>query len=113
MLYTVGTSSELPLVEKQLPHNVFQALVKNILILDRNYGANRNYKRSGGYCLIAEVSNDVEDMRKFVDHSIHPPEWVDLFGEYLFALFILNNDFGIVLVMPLAIAPVYLLDELE
>lgn len=113
MLYTIGTEAELPLVESKLPYEVFKALYKSTIVLDYAYGPNRNYRESGGYSLVAETPDDVEAMRKAVDYTIHPPEWTDRIENFLMSLFVLGNDYSIVLVMPLSIAPEGLLEELE
>ena len=113
MLFTIGTESELCAVESLLPQDIFKALFKNTIILDYAYGNKRNYLERGGYTLIAQTADDVSSMRKIVDYTKHPPEWVDRFEKYLQALFVINNDFSIVLIIPLDVAPDSLLDEIE
>ena len=69
---------------------------------------------SGGYSLIAETLEDVNQIRAIIDFEQHLPEWVDrLDGDYLSALYLLNDDYSIVVFMPTAIAPETLLHELE
>lgn len=113
MLYTIGTEKELSQIEDKLPSDVFKALFKSTVLLGYAYGPNRSYRESGGYSLIAETADDVEAMRNAVDFTTHPCEWADRIGKYLSALFLLNDDFSVVLFIPLAVAPEILLQELE
>lgn len=113
MLYTIGTEKELAQMAIKLPRDVFNALFKSTVLLDYAYGPNRSYRASGGYSLIAETADDVESMRNAVDFTTHPCEWADRIGDYVSALYLLNDDFSIVLFMPLPIAPEILLQELE
>ena len=43
----------------------------------------------------------------------HFPEWVEKVDRYAAALYLLNDDFSVVLFVPLAIAPKAILNELE
>ena len=113
MLYRVGTESEIPMVEEILPLPVLKALLKCTVLLDYAYSPNRRYLQVGGYSLIAQTREDVEEMRKAVDFTTHPCEWVDRIGDFISALYLLNDDFSIVLFIPAAIAPETILNELE
>jgi hypothetical protein len=52
-------------------------------------------------------------MRKAVDFTTHPCEWVDRIGDYIAAMYLLNDDYSIVLFIPVAITPEIILNELE
>ena len=113
MIYTIGTEKELSQIEDKLPNDVFKALFKSTILLDYAYSPNRNYLESGGYSLIAETQDDVEAMRKAVDFATHPCEWVDRIGDHIAAMYLLNDDYSIVLFIPIAVAPEIILNELE
>ncbi len=116
MLYMVGTLRETDKLESKLPDSVFTELVRGIAILDCEYGEDRNYREDGGYSLIAETAEDVQEVKKYVDYESHLCEWVTFIGKdsgYLSALFIMNNDFSIMLYLPSAVAPNILLEEVE
>ena len=56
---------------------------------------------------IAENREDVSQIKNYVDYDRNPPEWgtkISTTG-YLSALFIMNNDFSIMIYLPEAIAP--------
>lgn len=114
MLYMIGTLSEIEGMEKKLPNGVFVDLVRSTSILDYEYGKDRDYRTCGGYSLVAETVEDVHAVKKYVDLDFHPCEWVERIGknrDYLSALYVLNNDFSIMVYLPSAIAPTVILDE--
>ena len=113
MLYTIGTEKELPSVEEKLPRAVFLELFRSTVLLDYAYSPERDYKHSGGYSLIAESEADVAEIGKRINFETHPCEWVDLVEDYTVSLFLMNDDFSIVLFIPLAITPEILRQELE
>lgn len=116
MLYVVGTLRETDKLETKLPDRVFTELVRGIVILDCEYGEDRNYREYGGYSLVAETAEDVQAVKNHVDFDTHPCEWATRIGKdsgYLSALYILNDDFSIMLYLPAAVAPTVILEEVE
>lgn len=115
MLYIVGTMSETNDLRSKLPNEVFDKLVWVIGVLDHDYGKDRNYLKLGGYYLIAETAADVLAMKSFVDFENHPCEWANLSknGDYISALYAMNNDFAITLLLPAVITPESILVELD
>lgn len=116
MLYRIGTRSELPRVEGRLPEQVMTELFQGVMILDVEYGEERDYLQSGGYSLIAETENDVVQLRQILDVDTRPCEWATRIGRdtgYLSALYLLNDDFAIMVYMPISIAPGAILNDLE
>ena len=113
MLYTIGTEKELPLVEEKLPRAVFLELFRSTILLDYAYSPQRNYNELGGYSLISENEADVAEIGKRIHFETHPCEWVDLVEDYTVSLFLMNDDFSIVLFIPLAVTPEILRQELE
>ena len=116
MLYQVGTQKEILSLQSKLPECIIQELLPYTIDLDVEYGIDRDYLESGGYALIAENIEDMLSIQKIIDYTIHPCEWVDYIDEdrqYLVALYMMNNDFSIAVVMPTAIAPEAILNELE
>ena len=116
MLYMVGTLSETDVLETRLPEAVFDELLRGIAVLDSEYGIDRDYRLYGGYSLVAEIAEDVQKAGEYIDFTAHPCEWVRRIGEdgdYLCALYVLNNDFSIMLYLPAAVAPAMILEEVE
>ena len=116
MLYMIGTMRETDKLAAKLPDSVFTELVRGIAILDCEYGEDRDYRNYGGYSLVAETADDVLSVKNYVDYESHLCEWVTSIGKdssYLSALFIMSNDFSIMLYLPAAIAPDAILRELD
>ena len=73
MLYMVGTLCETDKLETKLPASVFTELVRGIVVLDSEYGENRNYQECGGYSLIVETAEDVQKIKTLWIMSPIPP----------------------------------------
>ena len=113
MVYTIGTTREIPSLPCALPQSVRKELLRCTAVLDQEYGEDRNYRQTGGYSVIVETVEDVSSIRPTLDIDTHFPEWVDRYDSYAAALYVLNDDFSVVLFVPLAIAPKTILNELE
>lgn len=115
MLYRVGTKKELSPLLCDLPEKVYAELLRGLAILDAEYGDDRDSLLIGGFSLIAENREDVSQIKTYVDYDRHPPEWVTKISTtgYLSALFIMNNDFSIMVYLPEAICPEVIKRELE
>lgn len=114
MLYKVGTKKELSMLEKLFPEYVSEKLSEYIDILNDAYGENRDYTKRGGYVLVVENSKDVLAIGTIFDYRSLLFEWVDRMGDdYVAVLYMLNDDYSIVLCMPVAIAPDIILNELR
>ena len=113
MLYRVGNFKEIMAVPGVFPEEVGQRLYECTYMLEEAYGRDRDYLVSGGYSLLAQTKEDVEEIRKIIDFEEHPCEWADRIGDYLSALYLMNDDYSIVVFMPIAAAPEVLGKELE
>lgn len=116
MLYRIGTQKEIPALRSKLPEYAGKELSRCTAVLDIEYGAERNYLQSGGYTLILEEEKDLAELRKTINYDTHPCEWATRIGEageYISALYLLNDDFSVVVLLPSAIAPDAILNDLE
>lgn len=115
MLYRVGTRKELPILACVLPERVYAELLRGLVILDSEYGEDRDSLLIGGFSLIAENCRDIPLIKNHVDYDCHPPEWVTKISNtgYASALFVMNDDFSIMVYLPISILPTTLLKELE
>lgn len=116
MLYQIGTMDELSKAEIKLPEPVMADLFRTTAALDKEYGPSRNYLLVGGYSLIVEETHDLVLLKQIINYDSHPCEWateVNKGSDYLSALYLLNNDFSVVVYMPTAIAPFVIKSELE
>ena len=115
MLYKVGTRRELTNCPCKLPFRVFTELFKGLVLLDVEYGEDRDYFESGGYSIIVEDSEDLPELYSILDINIHMCEWATTISNsgYVSALYIINDDFSIMVYMPKAIVPSIILADLE
>ncbi len=114
LLYRIGTASEIPMLSCRLPELVKEKLLHYVSVLDAEYGTTRDYLKIGGYAVIAETSNDVAELRSIIDYDSRLCEWVSEIGnDYLSALYLLGDDYSIVVIMPVDVAPKVLLNELK
>lgn len=116
MLYKVNKKGIIASLRSILPDCVIQELLRHTSILDREYGANRDCLESGGYVLVAETVEDILTIKSIIDYDTHPCEWAEAVGkndEFVKALYLLNDDYSILVLVPTAIAPNAILCELE
>lgn len=116
MLYRVGKTAELPAIRSRLPERVYSEVLRGVAILDAEYGTERDYLQRGGYSVIVETEEDLLEFGKIMDFDTHPCEWATVIGRgtgFLSALFLLNDDFSIMVYMPQSVAPAAILRELE
>ena len=115
MRYTLGTANELSLLPTHLPEELRTEILTGLVVLDAEYGEPRNYLESGGYSVIAENIDDIPGLKAIIDYEKHPCEWATKIGRtgFVSALYILNNDFSIMVYLPQAIAPTAIINELE
>ena len=116
MLHKIGTAKEVLTLSSKLPRQVFGELLRGIVILDTEYGEDRDYLQIGGYSVVAETKEDVLALKDIIDYDTIPCEWATRIGrdtKHLSALYILNDDFSIIVYLPIAIAPDAILKELE
>ena len=115
MLYTLGTANELSLLPSHLLEELRTEILTGLVVLDAEYSESRNYLESGGYSVIAETFEDIPGLKAIIDYEEHPCEWATRIGMtgYVSALYILNNDFSIMVYLPQAICPTAIISELE
>ena len=115
MLYTIGTAKALALLPPHLPNELLTEVLTGLVVLDAEYGDDRDYRESGGYSLIAENWDDLPRLNEIINTNIHAPEWATHIGKtgFVSALYIMNNDFSLMIYLPLEIAAVPIKLELE
>ncbi|UUR83917.1 hypothetical protein NQ193_14410 [Clostridium perfringens] len=85
------------------PSEVVKVISNNVIILDENYGENRNVDKDlGGYVLVVESIEDVKELRNGMLKEILP-EYTDeiICSEgvnYTSSLFLLSSDFSVVVI---------------
>lgn len=115
MIYEVGTVSEIAKLQSKFPAPVLKKLHHVTATLDEVYGCDRDWKRTGGYTILAEAKEDLAAMDSIcIENDIF--EWEDYIPSeppYAASLYLRGDDFSIVLIAPVSILPQNLLNELE
>lgn len=91
-----------------LPEQLLREVFTGLVVLDAEYGTNRNHRTSGGFSLIAETREDLPALNEIINTNIHDPEWATHIGKtgFVSALYIMNDDFSIMVYLPQEIAAV-------
>lgn len=93
---------------------VVPLLQNHLAILDEEYGADRDIDEDdGGYILYAQRGTNPMELLTWWDYERRPCESVEQQGEYCFALYLLNNEYSVSLVMHKEDLPEILRKELE
>ena len=121
MFYKFGTTKEIETIKEKIPNELYQTALNIVKILDKNYGADRDVDvdvEDGGYVLVLQNVQDVTEAADWdirLDEGNH--EHVNLAkceeGDYINALYIMNNEFGVNIFLPRDISLKILLDDLE
>ncbi len=115
MLYRIGLVSEIPTLPSDIPKQVRTEIAQGLVVLDCEYGEDRNYLESGGCSILVETAEDLTQLKEMVDYDKHPCEWATRIGRtgYASALFIINNSYSILVYLPISILPEIMLSALE
>ena len=114
LLYRIGTTAEIPSLPSHFPEKLITEVFQGLVVLDCEYGEDRNYLESGGYSVILETEDDIQQLAKTLDIATRLPEWatwIDNTG-YISALYIINDDFSIMVYLKSEIIPTLIRKEL-
>ena len=113
MVYKIGNLSDLdtlPLIDD----TALELLYNHAKVLSTEYGKQRNLDASdGGFVLYATPGTKAEEVKACLDYSKHTPECVNAYGKLCEAVYLLDNDYGVVIVMSIADAPSEILNEID
>lgn len=87
-------------------------------VLTNEYGANRDVDNGdGGYVLYVTPGTSHEEIKRSFNYSAHQIEYANrewsIDAALCSAMYILNNDHVVVIVMPVADAPAEIINELD
>ena len=113
MVYRIGNLSDLDMLPL-IDDTALELLYHHAKVLSTEYGEKRNIETSdGGYVLYAAPGTKAEDVKAYFDYSKHLPECVNTYGKLCEAIYLLNNDYGVVIIMSIADAPAEILNEID
>lgn len=113
MVYKIGNVSDLESIAIT-DANAYALLSQYARLLSYEYGEDRNVDTDdGGYVLYATPGSSSEDIKAYFDYTNHVVESADRFGSIVVAMFILHNEFVVLIVMSEDDAPAEIIKEID
>ena len=117
MVYKLGNLKDLELLPV-MDKITYGVLWEFTSVLTNEYGADRDIDNDdGGYVLYATPGTNPKEVKAIFDYTVHTIEYVNrtLQAEppICSALFLIGNDFAVVIVMSIADAPKEITDNFE
>ena len=112
MIYKIGNLSDLaslPLIDD----TALELLCHHARVLETEYGNDCGENSDGGYVLFAPSGADSQELKAYFDFSAHTPECVNTYGTLCEAIYLLSNDFAVVIIMSIDDAPTGILKEID
>ena len=115
MYRCLGTVRECKELEGKLPRRVYEEILRGLVVLDSEFGSERDYLNVGGFSLIALTEEDLRRARDLFDDRWHYCEWSTRIANtgYVSALYLLNNEFSVMLYTKESLANEDILENLE
>ena len=112
MIHKLGTTSDLMSLPSLNP-NARKIIENDLAILDENYGSDRDIDNDyGGYVLYCDYGIKTEELKERFNYIEHTPEFVDLIYGYCHAVYIISDEYAIVVVISKDDAPKEIKDEI-
>ena len=115
MYYCLGTVRECAALEGKVPQRVLGEVLRGLAVLDSEFGEDRDYFERGGFSLLASTEVDLCKARELFDDRWHYCEWSTRLGDsgYISALYLLSNEFSVMLYTKESLANEDILENLE
>ena len=105
MVYKIGNVADLDILPL-IDDTALELLLHYARVLTIEYRENRNIDEDdGGYLLYAAPDTNAEEIKAYFDYTKHTPEYVDKYGSICVAMYIIHNEYAVVIVMSIADAP--------
>ena len=100
MVYKLGKvedMNKLPIIESTI-HEYIKYL---LLVLDSEYGIDRDIdSNDGGYVVFVTENTSDDEIIEVFDYTKHTVEYVEVGEAYSTAVYLLNNEYTVMLIMP-------------
>ena len=111
MVYKIGTVSEIasiPIKEDKAKEWIYHFTQ----ILESEYGAERDIDSVGGYVLYVTQGSSAKEIKDIFDYTECLIELSDIVDGVCYAMYLLGDDFGVVIVASIDAMPVGILKEI-
>ena len=113
MVYKIGNISDLESIAIT-DENAYALLSQYARLLSYEYGEDRNVDLSdGGFVLYVTPGTNSEEIKAYFDYSKHTVESADRFGSLVVAMWIIHNEFVVLIVMSEDDAPIEIIKEID
>jgi len=100
MVYKLGTIDDMKMLP-QLESNLHDYIKYLLLVLDTEYGTDRDIENSdGGYVVFVTEDTPMNEIKEAFDYTRHTVEYVEVGEAYSTAVYLLNNEYTVMLIMP-------------
>ena len=112
MVYKIGNVADIEKI--RWTDDAWKLVHHYARVLTAEYGANRNVDQDdGGYILYVPAGTPFDELKACFDYTKHQVEYVDRYEPFCSAMYILHNEFAVVIVMSMADAPAEITDHFE
>ena len=113
MVYKMGIIDD-AVVLPPMPENDRNLILHYLSVLEYEYGRWRDINQEdGGFVLYATGEAASEEVKAYFDYTNAIPECVDRYGNLCSAMYLLNNDYAVVIIIPVEYAPHELINEMN
>ena len=104
MIYKLGHTKDIDSLLVKADGRLFDNLFEFLNVLDNEYGTDRDINHDdGGYVLFCTPDTAEVEVRKMFNSPDYEPEWIEKIDHqppYCAALFMLRDDYAVVLITP-------------
>ena len=101
-LCNICDMASLPSMSQNAWNNIFEF----VKVLTFEYGSDRNIDHDdGGYVLYCPEGTSCEEIKDYFDYSKNTVEYVNRSGDICCAMYLLNNDYAVTIIISTADAP--------
>ena len=113
MVYKLGNVKEVDCLSG-ITDTARGVLIQQTNVLTTLYGENRDVDNDdGGFVLWVEHGTESKDIKAMFDFSVHIPEYVNVDDNIVSAIYLLNNEYVVVIVVSLDDVPYEIRKEID
>ena len=100
MVYKLGTIDDMKILP-QLEPSLRDYIKYLLLVLDTEYSSDRDIDNNdGGYVVFVTEDTPMNEIKEVFDYTKHTVEYVEVGEAYSTAVYMLNNEYMVMLIIP-------------
>ena len=112
MVYKIGNINDLVALPP-MEAGTMELLYHYAKVLSTEYGEQRDINSDGGYVLYATPYTTTEEIKAYFDYARCKAECVEQYGNLCTAMYLLNNEYAVIIVARTDDMPIEILKELD